>query len=933
MGNCKMDDLLHYGTPRHSGRYPWGSGKNPQRNKNFVSYVNEMRKEGLSDAKIAKVLIGPDANSTQLRAKLSIATNEVRKENIDRANRLRNEKGYGPSEIGRIMNQPESTIRSWLKGEAAQKKNKIQTTAEILKKNVDEKGYIDIGKGVELSLNTTATNLSTAVAALEEQGYVKTNVQVQQQGTAQGMKTTVKVLAPPGTTYKDVNMNKDKIRTIEDYTSDSANEISRLGLPPLNSVKSDRVMVRFDEDGGRDRDGVIQLRRGVEDLSLGNAKYAQVRIAVDDTHYMKGMAIYGDDKEFPPGIDIIYNSNKSRSKGKLGAMKELKMKDGKPDPENPFGASIKLEKQLQRVPRKYLDAQGKEHISPINVVSEEGNWQEWSKNLASQMLSKQPYKLVKRQLELSYDMKKAEFAEIMAVDNPVVRKKLLEGFQSDCDSLAVHLKAASFPRQATHVILPLPDIKENEIFAPRYHDGEKVALVRYPHGGTFEIPILTVNNKNKSGREYIGTDSPDAVGIHPSAAVKLSGADFDGDTVIVIPTSDEINIKNRELLPGLRGFDEQKEALYKVDRPEKGTPEYEKSLNKIPPVVKGSRTEQMLMGKTTNLITDMTLKGANDDELARAVRHSMVVIDAAKHDLDWRQSEKDNGIKELKKIYQAKDNGEAGGVSTIISRAKSPVKINRREVDKKAAGNSMGWDPVTGEILWTDKKGDTYIDEKGKVKNRQEETTRMEQTNNAMSLVSEFRMPTEIAYANYANGLKSLANEARKAYLATDTPKADPAATKAYSAEVASLNNKLKIALMNSPRERQAQLYADHTIEMAKQAIYPEKMDKDVMQKKRAQALAAGRAKFNAQKDPVKFTEKEWEAVQARAISPSKLSQLLANADMDQVKKLATPRQSRGLLPAQESVAKSMAARGYTLEEIADKFGVSSSTISKIVSK
>ena len=202
-----------------------------------------------------------------------------------------------------------------------------------------------------------------------------------------------------------------------------------------------------------------------------------------------------------------------------------------------------------------------------------------------------------------------------------------------------------------------------------------------------------------------------------------------------------------------------------------------------------------------------------------------------------------------------------------------------------------------------------------------------------MNLVSEFRMPTEIAYANYANGLKGLANEARKAYMATETPKADPAATKAYSAEVASLNSKLNIALKNSPRERQAQLYADHTIEMAKQAIYPEKMDKDVMQKKRAQALAAGRAKFNAQKDPVKFTEKEWEAVQARAISPSKLSQLLANADMDQVKKLATPRQTRSLLPAQESVAKSMAARGYTLEEIADKFGVSSSTISKIVSK
>ena len=30
------DILMHYGTPRHSGRYPWGSGENPyQRNGDF----------------------------------------------------------------------------------------------------------------------------------------------------------------------------------------------------------------------------------------------------------------------------------------------------------------------------------------------------------------------------------------------------------------------------------------------------------------------------------------------------------------------------------------------------------------------------------------------------------------------------------------------------------------------------------------------------------------------------------------------------------------------------------------------------------------------------------------------------------------------------------------------------------------------------------
>lgn len=33
IGQEETDELEHYGTPRHSGRYPWGSGENPyQRN-------------------------------------------------------------------------------------------------------------------------------------------------------------------------------------------------------------------------------------------------------------------------------------------------------------------------------------------------------------------------------------------------------------------------------------------------------------------------------------------------------------------------------------------------------------------------------------------------------------------------------------------------------------------------------------------------------------------------------------------------------------------------------------------------------------------------------------------------------------------------------------------------------------------------------------
>ena len=943
-----MDELFHYGTPRHSGRYPWGSGENPQRNKNFLSYYNEYKKEGLKERQIAEILIGPGATSSQLRARVSIATNEIKKENVDRAMKL-HEKGYSNTKIGEMMGGvSESTVRSWLKNNPTGRKDRIAEVADILRDQVDSKGYIDVGKGTEYSVTTSngknpsSTTMNYALDRLKEEGYKVINVQVDQQGTAAGMKTTVKVLAPPGTTYKDVNKNKDQIRTIENYISDDGKQVSRLGLPPINSVSSDRIMIRYEEDGGTARDGLIEIRRGMNDVTLGNAKYAQVRIPVDNKAYLKGMAVYSDD--MPPGVDIIFNTNKPRSKGKLGVMKPLVMKDGKkadettetePNPQNPFGSSIKPEENLKRVPRYYIDENGKQQVSPVNVVYEEGDWKEWTKTLASQMLSKQPIQLVKSQLELTYNIKKAEFDEICAVTNPVVKKKLLDGFQSDMDSTAVHLKAASLPRQRSHVILPLPEIKETEIFAPGYQDGEKVALIRFPHGGTFEIPVLTVNNKNKRGREIIGTDSPDAVGIHPKAAVKLSGADFDGDTVLVIPTNDRVRIKADEMLKDLKGFDEKKGDLYGIDRSDPIQAKY-------PKIKKGSKQEQRLMGEVSNLITDMTLKGASPEEIARAVKHSMVVIDTAKHDLDYRKSYKDNGIDELKRLYQIKEGGKYGGASTIISSAKSQVRIPRREIDKERAGNSMGWDPETGEILYKNKKGDTYLEikkdkktgewyETGKVKTRTETSTKMAETKDAFDLVSTFQTPVERAYANFANQCKNLANEARKEYLRVETPKKDPQAAIKYAEEVESLNAKLVRALKNSPRERQAQLYADKTMEMERQAIYPETMDKDVAQKKRAQALAAGRDRFNAKKDPVKFTDKEWEAVQARAISPSKLKDLLDNSDLDQVKKLSMPRTSKGLLPAQEATAKSMRARGYTLEEIADRFGVSKSTIENAV--
>lgn len=284
----------------------------------------------------------------------------------------------------------------------------------------------------------------------------------------------------------------------------------------------------------------------------------------------------------------------------------------------------------------------------INKRAEEGDWGEWSKTLPSQFLSKQSLTLIKKQLGLAKADKQAEFDEICSLTNPTVKKALLKSFADDCDAAAVHLQAAALPRQKYQVILPLTKIKDNEVYAPNYKDGETVALIRYPHGGTFEIPILKVNNKLAEGKSVLGNTPADAIGINKKNADRLSGADFDGDTVMVIPcnsSQSKVRITSTSPLKGLEGFDTKDAYGGVVEKGTDGKDHYYRN-GKEYKIMKNTQTE---MGKVSNLITDMTLKGATEDELARAVRHSMVVIDAEKHKLDYKQSEIDNGISSLKK--------------------------------------------------------------------------------------------------------------------------------------------------------------------------------------------------------------------------------------------------------------------------------------------
>lgn len=890
----EKDSLLHYGTPRHSGRYPWGSGDSTyQRSKGFLGQVQDYRDAGMSDTEIAHAM---GMSSGQFRSRISSANVEERAARVAMVQRLK-DKGMSNTAIGRKLDIPESTVRSLLNPTIKKRQQVLNATTDMLKDAVKKQGLIDIGAGVELNVGVSKEKLKAAVAKLQdEEGYTVHYVKVPQIGSTDKF-TTVKVLAPPDMSYSDVLKNKGKIREIGKQFDESTN--TYLDIAPPKALDSKRVMVRFGEEGTK-RDGTIEIRPDAPaDVSLGGALYAQVRVAVDGTHYLKGMAMYGNPKEFPKGVDVIFNSNKDKSVGKLGAMKPFK-----DDPENPFGAITHQ--------KYYIDKNGKRQQSVLNIVREEGEWADWSKNLPSQMLSKQLPALAKQQLDLDYKHRYSDYDAIMNLTNAAVRKKLLMDFAESSDAAAVELKGAAMPRQSVHAILPIPSMKSNEIYAPNYRDGESVVLVRFPHGGIFEIPELKVNNRQPKAKKLL-KNAKDAVGINEKVAERLSGADFDGDFVLVIPNN-RGSVRTSPALKGLKNFN-----------PSDAYPAYE-GMAKVGP--KSGFNKQRQMGSVSNLITDMTIKGANQDELACAVRHSMVVIDAEKHNLNWRQSAIDNRIAALKTRYQG---GANKGASTIISKASSEARPLARRPRRASEGGPI--DPKTGEKRWTD-TGDYYIKKTtnprtGKITEtkvmRTTVSTKMAETRDARTLSSGTAM--EKIYANHANKLKSMANTARKQVLATDPIKTNPKAKKQYKTQVDTLRSKLKIAERNAPLERKAQIIANEIVNVKRKAN-PD-MEKDEYKKIQRQALATARSRTGASKTQIYIEDDEWDAIQHGAVSNSFLTKLLDNAEPSRVRELATPMDKPALSTSKIAWAKSLLAAGNTQSDVAEMLGVSASTLNK----
>lgn len=201
----------------------------------------------------------------------------------------------------------------------------------------------------------------------------------------------------------------------------------------------------------------------------------------------------------------------------------------------------------------------------------------------------------------------------------------------------------------------------------------------------------------------------------------------------------------------------------------------------------------------------------------------------------------------------------------------------------------------------------------------------MAETKDAHTLSSG--TPQEEAYADYANQMKSLANQARKEMLNTGKIPYSSSAKAVYQSEVDALEAKLNVALKNAPRERKAQVIANAAVKAKKQAN-PD-MKKDEIKKASQQALTVARRQVGAERKPIEITDREWEAIQSGAISEHKLTQIINHVDVDNLRQKAPPRATTAMSNAKINRIASMSASGYTTSEIAEALGISTSTVSK----
>lgn len=927
------DELKHYGIRRKSGRYPWGSGEDEYtRSKDFYKYVDTLKQqlitEGVKpkevDKELAK-LIGlqtPDDGGysiADLRDTRTIAKETIVREQVVQANKLK-AKDWSDKAIAENLGIPVSTVRLRLKTREEDIKASLSKTADILRKNVDEKDIVDVGLGVGLQMGLSNERLRAAASLLRDEGYHTYTIPQPQVGSKHN--TNQLVMVKPGTTFGEARKMADRVHTMGEWTEDEGKTF--FGISKPLSVNVNRIDVKYNSP----EDGTVYVRPGVDDLDMGKNRYAQVRVAVNGTHFIKGMAVLKDD--LPPGVDLQVHSNKKPGTPILGDSNNSVLKVMKSDPDNPFGSAIK--KQIYDIDPKTGEKRLK---SALNIVNEEGDWDDWRLSLPSQMLAKQPHSLIKSQLGETRTQVRDRIKELNSITNPVVRKKKLEDYAEQIDADAVDLRAAAMPRQRTQVILPVPGLNEHQIYAPRFKTGEDVVLIRYPHGGRFEIPEVQVNNNHRGAKKLIG-NAPDAVGINPKVAEKLSGADFDGDTVIVIP-----NPKGQ--IKGLKTADHFYQKAFDGFDPKKEYGGYEKIGEKVK---KDGTVEEignfklmkntgLEMGMITNLVTDMSIQGADPRHIVRAVKHAQVVIDAEKHKLDFRRSAQENGIAQLKELYQG---SAKSGAKTLLSQATANKTVN--ELKERPAREGGRIDKETGAIVRVetgkmvnkyDAKTGTYLDGRdGRplvTERKTEGYKRLALTDDAYSLVRDPNDPVERMYADHANEMKKLANSVRLQADRVQNPHQNKQARAVYKDEIDKLTSDLKAAQALKPLERRAHQYARTTVLMKRADDPTLHIDRDRKKKVEKQALMAARSRLGLEKQVIEITDRQWDAIQAGGVSASALRKILEYADPKRIEELSLPRTNTVMTGAISARAKAMLAAGATNADVAASLGIPASTL------
>ena len=271
-------------------------------------------------------------------------------------------------------------------------------------------------------------------------------------------------------------------------------------------------------------------------------------------------------------------------------------------------------------------------------------------------------------------------------------------------------------------------------------------------------------------------------------------------------------------------------------------------------------------------------------------------------------------------------------VSLRLTASGKKITYNSNDPAEREKYAPIGkYDKETGTMIFTNRAGDiTY-----RTRTRQQESTKMAETDDAYSLVSASRHGMELIYADYANSMKALANQARKELVSTGTLEYKPSAAKVYAQEVDSLMARLNEAEKNSVRDRQAMRLTNSEVKakIAEADAKGETLEAKDIRKAKQQALTKYRQEVGSvsRKDRnLKISDREWEAIQAGAIHESKLKRILANTDIDDLRQRATPRDFREVSSSKVNRMRQLSASGkYTIAEIADQLGLSTTTVKK----